>query len=49
MKKVVLMVLVFGFLLFVMVSEKVIDMYKFENCGCCFLWGKVMEKDGFEV
>ncbi|MBZ4236722.1 hypothetical protein LAM40_24835, partial [Mycobacterium tuberculosis] len=25
------------------------DMYKSENCGCCSLWGKAMEKDGFEV
>ncbi len=24
-------------------------MYKSENCGCCSLWGKAMEKDGFEV
>ena len=49
MKKVVLMALALGLSLPVMASEKVIDMYKSENCGCCSLWGKAMEKDGFEV
>jgi hypothetical protein len=49
MKKVVLMALALGLSLPAMASEKVIDMYKSENCGCCSLWGKAMEKDGFEV
>ncbi len=48
MKKVVLMALALGLSLPAMASEKVIDMYKSENCGCCSLWGKAMEKDGFE-
>lgn len=41
--------LALGLSLPAMASEKVIDMYKSENCGCCSLWGKAMEKDGFEV
>lgn len=45
----VLMALALGLSLPAMASEKVIDMYKSENCGCCSLWGKAMEKDGFEV
>ncbi|HAH5584574.1 TPA: hypothetical protein HH785_005118, partial [Escherichia coli] len=49
MKKVVLMALALGLSLPAMASEKVIDMYKSDNCGCCSLWGKAMEKDGFEV
>ncbi|WP_319766689.1 DUF411 domain-containing protein [Escherichia coli] len=49
MKKVVLIALALGLSLPAMASEKVIDMYKSENCGCCSLWGKAMEKDGFEV
>ena len=49
MKKVVLMALALGLSLPAMASEKVIDMYKSENCGCCSLWGKAMEKDGIEV
>lgn len=43
------MTLAFGLSLPAMAGEKVIDMYKSENCGCCSLWGKAMEKDGFEV
>ncbi len=43
------MALALGLSLPAMASEKVIDMYKSENCGCCSLWGKAMEKDGFEV
>ena len=43
------MALSFGLSLPAMAGEKVIDMYKSENCGCCSLWGKAMEKDGFEV
>ena len=35
MKKVVLMALALGLSLPAMASEKVIDMYKSENCGCC--------------
>ncbi|EMX21402.1 hypothetical protein ECMP0215661_4380 [Escherichia coli MP021566.1] len=42
MKKVVLMALALGLSLPAMASEKVIDMYKSENCGCCSLWGKAM-------
>nr|WP_265737960.1 hypothetical protein [Citrobacter freundii] len=34
MKKVVLMALALGLSLPAMASEKVIDMYKSENCGC---------------
>lgn len=49
MKKMILMILALGISLPVMASEKVIDMYKSENCGCCSLWGKAMEKAGFEV
>jgi len=49
MKKVILMALALGLSLPAMASEKVIEMYKSENCGCCSLWGKAMEKDGFEV
>ena len=49
MKKIILMTLAFGLSLPAMAGEKVIDMYKSENCGCCSLWGKAMEKDGFEV
>lgn len=45
----VLMALALGLSLPAMASEKVIDMYKSDNCGCCSLWGKAMEKDGFEV
>lgn len=37
MKKVVLMALALGLSLPAMASEKVIDMYKSENCGCCSL------------
>ncbi len=40
MKKVVLMALALGLSLPAMASEKVIDMYKSENCGCCSLWGQ---------
>lgn len=39
MKKVVLMALALGLSLPAMASEKVIDMYKSDNCGCCSLWG----------
>ncbi|ELZ1661204.1 hypothetical protein STT42_003959 [Cronobacter sakazakii] len=49
MKKIILMTLAFGLSLPAMAGEKVIDMYKSENCGCCSLWNKAMEKDGFEV
>jgi hypothetical protein len=49
MKKVVSVALALGLSLPAIASEKVIDMYKSENCGCCSLWGKAMEKDGFNV
>ena len=49
MKKIIVMTLAFGLSLPAMAGEKVIDMYKSENCGCCSLWDKAMEKDGFEV
>ncbi|EOC1318658.1 DUF411 domain-containing protein [Cronobacter dublinensis] len=49
MKKVVLVALALGLSLPAIASEKVIDMYKSEHCGCCSLWGKAMEKDGFVV
>lgn len=32
-----------------MSGENVINMYKSENCGCCSLWGKAMEIEGFEI
>lgn len=46
MKKVVLMALALGLSLPAMASEKVIDMYKSENCGCCSLWAKRWKKTG---
>ncbi|EKM0364705.1 DUF411 domain-containing protein [Cronobacter sakazakii] len=49
MIKVVLAALAIGLSLPAIASEKVIDMYKSENCGCCSLWAKAMEKDGFKV
>lgn len=49
MKKAVLMALALALSLPAMASEKVIEMYKSENCGCCSSWGTAMGKDGFEV
>lgn len=48
MKKTVLMALALGLSLPATASEKVIDMYKSQNCGCCSQWGKAMEKTGLK-
>ena len=49
MKKVLLMAIMFASSLPVFASEKVIDLYKSESCGCCTQWGQVMEKQGYQV
>ena len=48
MKKVVLMALALGLSLPAMASEKVIDMYKSENCGCCSCGAKRWKKTGLK-
>lgn len=49
MKKVLLMTIMLASSLSAFAGEKVIDLYKSENCGCCTQWGQVMEKQGYQV
>ncbi|CAI1773308.1 Protein of uncharacterised function%2C DUF [Yersinia frederiksenii] len=49
MKKVLLMTIMLASSLSAFAGEKIIDLYKSENCGCCTQWGQVMEKQGYQV
>ena len=49
MKKVLLMTIMLASSLSAFAGEKIIDLYKSENCGCCTHWGQVMEKQGYQV
>ncbi|WP_127960361.1 DUF411 domain-containing protein [Serratia microhaemolytica] len=49
MKKVLLMAIMLASSLSAFAGEKVIDLYKSEHCDCCTQWGKIMEKQGYQV
>lgn len=49
MKKVLLMTIILTSSLSAFAGEKIIELYKSENCGCCTQWGQVMEKQGYQV